>query len=148
MQGVTLQQLQCLEAVAAEGGLQAAARRLGRTHPAVSAAIRALEAQLGVALFDRSGYRMSLTDQGLVRLVPVCACDYGPAQSPGPITPARVRGWTQCVIRDSARRVPTPGYYLVKGSRRLTVSDQLMKLEVILQGMGWGHMPDFLIAED
>src|ERR1700761_8609401 len=64
MHGVTLQQLQCLDAVAAEGGLQAAAQRLGRTHPSVSAAIRALEAQLGVTLFDRSGYRMSLTAPG------------------------------------------------------------------------------------
>jgi DNA-binding transcriptional LysR family regulator len=28
------------------------------------------------------------------------------------------------------------------------VSDQLMKREIILQGMGWGHMPGFLIDRD
>jgi DNA-binding transcriptional LysR family regulator len=28
------------------------------------------------------------------------------------------------------------------------VSDLLMKREIILQGMGWGHMPGFLIEQD
>ncbi|HEY1606009.1 MAG TPA: LysR family transcriptional regulator [Allosphingosinicella sp.] len=247
MLGVTIQQLQCFEAVADQGGLQAAARKLGRTHPSLSAAIRALESQLGLTLFDRGGYRMILTDEGGVvleeartllrrlsalkthaaqlalgeetrlrvvigdlcplpatlsllrdffaeapstrldlafealggpaerlfedeadlifhhvdkadprlefvdlgdvRLIPVCAAGYGPAQIAGPITAERVGEWTQCVIRDSARVGEGANYYLVGGARRLTVSDQLMKLEVILQGMGWGHMPAFLVEE-
>src|SRR5262249_21782183 len=29
-----------------------------------------------------------------------------------------------------------------------TVADQLMKKEVILQGMGWGHMPAYLVSEE
>jgi DNA-binding transcriptional LysR family regulator len=37
---------------------------------------------------------------------------------------------------------------VVEGARSWTVSDQLMKKEVILQGMGWGHLPDFLIADE
>jgi DNA-binding transcriptional LysR family regulator len=28
------------------------------------------------------------------------------------------------------------------------VSDQLMKRELILQGMGWGHLPAYLIEQD
>jgi DNA-binding transcriptional LysR family regulator len=28
------------------------------------------------------------------------------------------------------------------------MSDQLMKKELILQGMGWGHMPDHLVADE
>jgi DNA-binding transcriptional LysR family regulator len=54
----------------------------------------------------------------------------------------------QCVIRDSARRMPTRDYFLIEGARQWTVSDQLMKKEIILQGMGWGHMPDYLIADE
>jgi DNA-binding transcriptional LysR family regulator len=34
------------------------------------------------------------------------------------------------------------------GARSWTVSDQLMKRELILQSMGWGHMPKFLIDQD
>ncbi|MDE1992482.1 MAG: LysR family transcriptional regulator, partial [Rhizobiaceae bacterium] len=64
MDGVTLQQLRCFDAVATEGSLQAAADRLLRTHPTVVAAIRNLEDQLGFALLDRSGYRVALTERG------------------------------------------------------------------------------------
>ena len=39
-------------------------------------------------------------------------------------------------------------YFVVEGARSWTVSDQLMKRELILQGMGWGHMPKFLIDQD
>src|ERR1700744_1793820 len=240
MMNVTVQQLQCLDAVADAGGVQAAALRLGRTHPSVSSAIRGLEAQLGLNLFDRSGYRMSLTaegrvvleeargvlrqlatlkthaaqlalgeetalrvgigdlsplpatlgllrdffaetttrldlmfealagpaerlhadqadlifhfidkadprlefiDLGEVRLIPVCAAGYAPARSADVITAEHVRHWTQCVIRDTAQAGTGSSYYLIDGARRITVSDQLMKLEVILQGMAWGHMP-------
>ena len=39
-------------------------------------------------------------------------------------------------------------YFLVEGARSWTVSDQLMKKELILQSMGWGHMPRFLVADE
>src|SRR5262245_33408849 len=64
MKSLTVQQLQCFDAVIAEGSYQAAAIRLGRTHPTVFTAIKNLEAQLGVALFDRTGYRASPTEAG------------------------------------------------------------------------------------
>jgi DNA-binding transcriptional LysR family regulator len=51
----------------------------------------------------------------------------------------------QCVIRDTARHSQPRDYFLVEGARSWTVSDQLMKKELILQGMGWGHMPRYLI---
>jgi DNA-binding transcriptional LysR family regulator len=61
---ITLAQLDCLEAVVAEGSLEGAAAKLGRTHPAIQTAIRELEGRLGLPLFDRSGYRLALTDRG------------------------------------------------------------------------------------
>jgi DNA-binding transcriptional LysR family regulator len=51
-------------------------------------------------------------------------------------------------VKDTARNSPTRDYYLVEGARNWTVSDQLMKRELIRQGMGWGHMPRHLIAGD
>jgi DNA-binding transcriptional LysR family regulator len=59
-----------------------------------------------------------------------------------------LRDCVQCIIRDSARHSAPRDYYVIEGARSWTVSDQLMKKEVILQRMGWGHLPDFLISEE
>jgi DNA-binding transcriptional LysR family regulator len=64
------------------------------------------------------------------------------------ITPEQMRGYVQCVIRDTARRPAPRSYYVIEGAQSWTVSDQLMKRELILQGMGWGHMPRYLIEQD
>lgn len=48
-------------AVADDGGISAAARRLGLTQPALSRQIRALEDDLGVVLLDRGARSFSLT---------------------------------------------------------------------------------------
>jgi len=64
IEGLTLHQLQCFDAVVCEGGFQAAADKLLRTQPTVFAAVKNLEAQLGLVLLDRSGYRVALTEAG------------------------------------------------------------------------------------
>jgi DNA-binding transcriptional LysR family regulator len=64
IEGLTLHQLQCFDAVVVEGGFQAAAEKLRRTQPTVFAAVKNLEAQLGLTLLDRSGYRVALTEVG------------------------------------------------------------------------------------
>lgn len=56
-----------LEAVRG-GSFSAAARAMNRTQPAVTYTIEKLEAQLGICLFDRSGYRPRLTSAGLALL--------------------------------------------------------------------------------
>ena len=59
----------CFVAVAHHGSLSAAARALGVSQPTVSAQIHTLERQSRVELFQRRGYRMSLTDAGKKLLV-------------------------------------------------------------------------------
>lgn len=61
---VTLDQARTLDAFAREGTLQAAAKRLHKGHPAVLYALKHLEAQTGLTLFDRTGYRTRLTGAG------------------------------------------------------------------------------------
>ena len=51
-------------AVAAEGNVTRAAQRLNIAQPSLSAAIRQLEAQLGVALLERRGRRVAITPAG------------------------------------------------------------------------------------
>ena len=61
-----LQDLQSFVTVAEERSFSRAARRLHRTQPAVSQAIRRLEEALGDRLFDRSSKNGALTEAGLL----------------------------------------------------------------------------------
>ena len=244
----TLHQLVCFDAVVTEGSFQAAAEKIRRAQPSVSAAVKNLESQLGLTLLDRSGYRVVLTEAGRsfheharvflhdlhtlknhaaqlamgeehelrvvigdvsplpqtlallrrffdgcpgtrlhlhfeaiagpwerlfdgdadlilhhidkadprfefidlfpVRIVPVVAPGFLRFPISRSITPEQMRDYVQCVIRDTAHHSPPRDYFLVEGARTWTVSDQLMKRELILQGMGWGHMPKYLVEQD
>jgi DNA-binding transcriptional LysR family regulator len=248
IEGVTIHQLLCFDAVVTESSFQAAAEKLRRSQPTVSSSVKNLETQLRLNLLDRSGYRVALTEAGrsfhqrtrvflqelqalrnhatqlamgeeselrvvigdlcplpetlkllrrffdrcpgtrlhlhfeaisgpwerlfddeadlifhhidkadaridfidlfAVKLVPVVAPGFLRFPISRAITPEQMRDYVQCVIRDSARREAARDYFLVEGARSWTVSDQLMKRELILQGMGWGHMPKYLIAQD
>lgn len=64
MDGLTIHQLLCFDAVVAEGGFQAGAAKLQRSHSTVFTSIKNLESQLGLRLLDRDGYRVALTDAG------------------------------------------------------------------------------------
>jgi DNA-binding transcriptional LysR family regulator len=66
---LTLDQLRILTAVAETGSFSAAARRLGRVQSAVSQSVQALEATLGVLLFDRSERTPKLSDAGRALLI-------------------------------------------------------------------------------
>ncbi|MFJ5272563.1 LysR family transcriptional regulator [Streptomyces sp. NPDC088358] len=59
-----LRQMEVVVAVAEEGGFTAAAQRLHVVQSAVSSTVRALERELGTALFDRTTHRVSLTTAG------------------------------------------------------------------------------------
>jgi DNA-binding transcriptional LysR family regulator len=252
MDGVTIHQLLCFDAVVTEGSFQAAADRLHRTQPTVSTSVKNLETQLQLTLLDRSAYRVTLTEAGRsfhlrsrvllgelqklrrhaaqlkmgeeselrvvigdlcplpemlgllrrffdgcpgtalhlhfeaiagpwqrlfdgeadlilhhvdkadtrlefidlfkVKLVPVVAPNFLRFPISRSISPDQMRDYVQCVIRDTARDSMSSNtsrdYFLVEGARSWTVSDQLMKKELILQGMGWGHMPKYLIEQE
>ncbi|HBP41033.1 MAG: LysR family transcriptional regulator [Vreelandella alkaliphila] len=68
LDALTLDQMRVLIAVSEAGSFSGGAERLGRAQSAVSYAIGNLEAQLGVTLFDRSGYRPVLTPEGRMLL--------------------------------------------------------------------------------
>ncbi len=61
---VTLRQLRIFEAVASRLSISRAAADLHLTQPAVSMQMKQLEEQVGVALVEQVGRRMSLTDAG------------------------------------------------------------------------------------
>ena len=106
------------------------------------------EADLILHHIDKSDPRFEFMELFQVQLVPVVAPGFLRFPISRAITPEQMRDYVQCVIRDTARRSPPRDYFLVEGTRSWTVSDQLMKKELIIQGMGWGHMPCYLIEDE
>ena len=248
MDRIKLHDLRCFDAVAIKGSFQAAGAALNRSHPSVFAAVARLEQQLGLTLFDRSGYRVGLTDAGrtfherarmtlreldllqtyadqlvsgeevvlrvvigdlcprpsilqmlsgffarypktrlhleyeavggpLERLVegdadlvfhradpsdprfeqiklsttamvPVVAPGFLPFAWTHEVTPEQMRPFTQCVIRDTARRSSPESFFLIDGAHQCSVPDQVMKKELILHRLAWGHLPAWLIEDE
>lgn len=63
---MTFDQLLVFQSIVKSGSFKAAAAQLNKTQPAISAAIKKLEEELEVSLFDRSEYRPKLTEWGKV----------------------------------------------------------------------------------
>jgi len=248
MMNITLQQMLALDAVVNQGSIQAGARFLNKTHPSVITVLKKLEDALGFALFDRSGYRSVLTDEGkkfhksvkqilgdmdelknqamhlrggeegelnivVGDITPLpdalavlrtfskahpytrlnlffgnlfgpnellldgnadliihhidkadaryeyrdfCKVQVVPVAAPGflnsPVSSALryddLKGHTQCIIRDTSIHSEKLNRFVLNDVPHLTVGDQYTKKEVIVQGMGWGHMPLFLVEEE
>lgn len=106
------------------------------------------EADVILHRVDKSDARLEWIDLCKVPFIPVVAPGLLPVQTRRAITPEQMRAFTQCVMRDTARHSPQQDYFMVEGAPQCTVADQSMKKEIILQGLGWGHMPRFLVDEE
>jgi DNA-binding transcriptional LysR family regulator len=245
---MTLDQLVAFHAVATEGTFSAASAALHKSQPAVSKLVQNLEADLGLALFDRSAYRATLTDSGRlflertaqllasasalrrfglslggeaepvvrlvleaitplqpvlaalrevreafpsvryelrterltgalqaledgsadlaiagahgmdasrmvahpfvpVRIIPVAHRDHPLAVVEPPVPAELLQQHAQVVLRDSARGELTQTVNVLQGGLRWSVTDVAAKLEIIHAGMGWGGLPEHVVAE-
>ena len=106
------------------------------------------EADLILHWVEKSDSRAEWVDLCKVPFIPVVAPGFLPKRIKQPITPDQMHTFTQCVIRDTARHSPQQDYFMIEGAPQCMVPDQGMKKEIILQGLGWGHMPGFLIEEE
>ena len=79
-----LRQLEYVIAVVDEGGFTRAARSVHVSQPALSQAVRSLERELGVELFNRSGRTVALTSAGEALL--------GPARTTAPASQEGAKG--------------------------------------------------------
>ncbi len=274
---MTYDQLTAFLAVAREGSFTAATAVVHKTQPAISKLVRNLEDELGVELFDRSQYRVRLTDAGRllheratsvvestealrsfarelagkvepivrlaveavtplapvvrvlravqerypavrielgterlagaaaalredwvdvviatrvgvegtpvevarfasVRIVPVARADHpvavgsaagastgargsrgvgraslrarGPRSSASRVPPALLRAHPQIVLRDSALGEASPSLNVLAGGVRWSATDIAAKKELILAGMGWGGLPEHVVAPE
>lgn len=97
---------------------------------------------------DKHDARIEWVDLCPVPFVPVAAPGFLPFRASRSIRPEQLRELTQCIMRDTAQTPEPRDYFVVEGAPQCTVADQLMKKEVILQGMAWGHLPRFLIEKE
>jgi DNA-binding transcriptional LysR family regulator len=106
------------------------------------------DADLILHWIDKSDPRVEWVDLCKVPFIPVVAPGFLPERTKRPITPDRMHAFTQCIMRDTARHSPQQDYFMIEGAPQCMVADQGMKKEIILQGLGWGHMPRFLIEDE
>ena len=81
-------------------------------------------------------------------MVPVVAPGFLPFAFSPEITPEQMRPFTQCVIRDTAKQPSSENHFLIDGAHQCSAPDQLMKKELILHGLAWGHLPGWLIEDE
>ncbi len=115
----------------------------------LSGAIEALAsdaADLAVATtlgLDQS--RMETRRFAGVRIVPVARADH-PLAGGGTPAPDALRRHAQIVLRDSALGEALVSLNVLTGGLRWTVTDVAAKKELIASGMGWGGLPEHVIA--
>ncbi|UTH72333.1 LysR family transcriptional regulator [Chromobacterium sp. IIBBL 290-4] len=105
------------------------------------------EADLIIHHIDKSDSRFEWVDLMPVEVVPVIAPSLLAGRSPLAMTREMMRAHVQVIIRDSAR-VPGRDYFLIRDAASWTVADQHTKKGLILEGMGWGHMPLHLVCDE
>ena len=84
---------------------------------------------------------------GEVRIIPVVHADHPLATAEAPVAPERLREYPQVVLRDSGSPASARDLNLIPGGHRWSVTDVLAKRDLIAAGMGWGGLPEHVVAE-
>jgi DNA-binding transcriptional LysR family regulator len=82
-----------------------------------------------------------------VRIIPVAHRDHPLASHAGAVPVAALRSHPQVVLRDSARGEITQSLNVLEGGLRWAVTDVMAKLELIEAGLGWGGLPEHVVAD-
>lgn len=82
------------------------------------------------------------------RFFPVAASTYPPAQYEVEVPLDDMRDYVQVILTDSARNAPSENYNVIEGARHWRVNSYQTRKEIILEGLGWGGLPDFTIQKE
>lgn len=106
------------------------------------------EADLIIHHIDQGDARYEYRNFCKVDVLPVVAPDFLKLPVRKTLRYEELKGYTQCIIRDTSTHSEKLHRFVIDDAPHLTVGDQYTKKEVIVQGMGWGHMPAFLIEDE
>ena len=106
------------------------------------------KADLIIHHIDNSDPRYEYKDFCKVKIVPVAAPDFLKIPITKKVQYEDLRDYTQCLIRNTATHSIQPNRMVIENAPHIKVGDQYTKKEVILQCMGWGHMPLFLVEKE
>src|SRR4029077_6594854 len=108
------------------------------------------EGRADLAVATRLGIdtaKLELAHFRTVRILPVARADHPLAAAGKPGPRALLRAHAQIVLRDSAHGADSPSLNVLEGGLRWSVTDVAAKKEVILAGMGWGGLPEHVVAD-
>ncbi len=83
-----------------------------------------------------------------VKIIPVVAPGFLEFELNSDTRYTALRPYTQCIIRDTARRIEKENHFILDEAHCITVGDQHTKKSIIVQGMAWGHMPEFMVKRE
>jgi len=81
-----------------------------------------------------------------VRIIPVAHRDHPLAAIAGPVPASELREHAQVVVTDSARGELSQTLNVLEAGLQWTVTDVAAKLEIIEAGLGWGGLPEHVVA--
>ncbi|PCC67131.1 DNA-binding transcriptional regulator, LysR family [Nannocystis exedens] len=150
-----------VEAITPLASLMTILRAVGARFPAVrielaterltGAAAALQEERADLVIATRLGVASARVERAYlqsVRIVPVARRDHPLATCGAPIPPALLRTHAQIVLRDSAQGPDSPSLNVLEGGLRWSVTDVAAKKDIILAGMGWGGLPEHLVASE
>ncbi|MBV7334588.1 LysR family transcriptional regulator [Chloroflexi bacterium TSY] len=82
------------------------------------------------------------------RFYPVAAATHPLNQYENDVPLEDTKEYVQVILRDSARNAPDQSYRVIEEARQWHVNDVQTKKEIIVEGLGWGTLPDFMIKEE
>ena len=111
------------------------------------AADLAVATTLGAEALGIGREALELRHFGRVRVIPVARAGHPLALAAAPV-PAALREHAQIVLRDSALGESSTSLNVLAGGLRWTVTDVAAKKELIAAGMGWGGLPEHVVADE
>lgn len=107
--------------------------------------------EIDIALTTDIDYRpetMELLPFDQVRIIPVAHRDYAPAGNGQFNTADDMRSFVQVLVADSSAGPNRQSLDVLPEVRHWVVSDVAAKKDIILAGMGWGGLPEHVVADE
>ena len=83
-----------------------------------------------------------------VRIIPVARPDYPPARSNAFNTADDMRAYVQVIVADSSAGAREQSLAILPEAKHWVVTDFAAKKDIIIAGMGWGGLPEHVVADE